>query len=340
VAASINPPGGLAANKVPQFVMFGFDDNAYADGMNWVVNTLFGNKKNADGSPARATFFLIGGASTSQNSGVFTDADGHQTEASWKNAFDKGHEIGNHTWDHAEGGQGWSTATWTTEATKSTNIITSSLGINKCQVAGWRFPYLQFNDSGFSAIQPAGLKYDTSIEFGYDWWQPPGMTSGYGSSSPEYGKHMWWPFTLDHGLDSSFSCCSKGVQAHPGMWEFPAHVFTRPDPQDPTHVRTVTGLDFNVWTTRTNDPSVDFCGTLKYTFDQRYNGNRAPLNAGMHSDIYSAYNSTADGAFSDKHDARRAALKCFLDYVLTKPDARVVSFKTVIEWMRNPQPIH
>jgi hypothetical protein len=28
VAASIDPPAGLAADRVPMFVMFGFDDNA------------------------------------------------------------------------------------------------------------------------------------------------------------------------------------------------------------------------------------------------------------------------------------------------------------------------
>src|SRR5262249_36319064 len=75
-----NPPAGLKPSQVPQFVMLGFDDNAYADGINWVVDTLFANRKNADGSPARATFFLIGGAGTSQNDGVFNPAGGHQTE--------------------------------------------------------------------------------------------------------------------------------------------------------------------------------------------------------------------------------------------------------------------
>jgi hypothetical protein len=343
VPASIDPPAGLAPSKVPQFVMFGFDDNAYADGMSWVVDSLFAGRKNADGSPALATFFLIGGAGTSKDGGVFNSAGG-QTEAqviaSWRKAYDAGHEIGNHTWDHADGGDARDLAEWKTEITKSTDFIASSLGIDKCQIVGWRYPYLHFDDAGFQALQPAGYRYDTSVEFGYNWWQPPGMSSGFGNTSPENGKHYWWPFTLDHGFDASFSNLSKGVGVHPGMWEFPVHAFNRPDPDDAKLVKTVTGLDYNLWTARSSDPKVDFCGTLKYSVDQRYKSNRSPFNVGMHSDLYSQYNAVADGAFTDKYAARRAALKCFLDYVLTLPDVRVVSFKTVIEWMRNPKPLH
>jgi hypothetical protein len=344
VAASINPPAGLAANRVPQFVMFGFDDNAYADGMHWVVDAMFAGKKNADGSPARATFFLIGGAATTNDGGVFNPAGG-QTEqdliAAWKAAYDAGHEIGNHTWDHADGGDSRTPVDWQLEIKKSNDFIVSSLGIEQCQLVGWRFPYLHFNNDGFVAIQSDGLRYDTSVEFGYDWWQPPGFTMGFGSSSPEYGKHYWWPFTLDQGFDSSFACCSKGVQPHPGMWEFPVHAFTRPDPSSPGNVKTVTGLDYNLWQTKaTVDTSVDFCATLKYSFDQRYNNNRSPFNVGCHSDIYSEHNSTVDNAWGTTAAVRRAALQCFLDYVVTFPDARVVSFKNVVEWMRDPKPLH
>ena len=353
VAASVNPPGGLAATRVPMFVMFGFDDNQYADGMNWVVSTLFGGKKNGDASPAQATFFLTAGYATSQNGGVFiseVDQAGmaHQTPQdvmnSWLAAYTAGHEIGNHTWDHADGGNTRVLSDWQSEIGKANDFFTNQapmgLGIPKCQVAGYRFPFLNFNDTGFQALQLAGLRYDTSIEFGYDWWIPPGMTMGFGGGSPESGKHYWWPFTLDNGLDPSFGCCSKGVQAHPGLWEFPVHTFNRPDPMNPANVKTVTGLDYNLWVTKAAvDPALDFCGTLKYSFDQRYNNNRAPMNVGCHSGIYSQWSVTDDMAFGNTYDVRRAALQCFVDYVLTFPDARVVSFRKVIEWIRNPKPL-
>jgi hypothetical protein len=353
VAAAVNPPGGLAPDRVPMFVMFGFDDNQYADGMNWVVKTLFGGKKNSDGSPAQATFFLTAGYATSQSGGVFiTEVDkagmSHQTPQdvvnSWLAAYAAGHEIGNHTWDHADGGNTRTLADWQTEIGKANDFITGpapmGLGIPKCQLAGYRFPFLNFNDTGFQALQSAGLRYDTSIEFGYDWWIPPGMTMGFGGGSPESGKHYWWPFTLDNGVDPSFACCSKGVQAHPGLWEFPVHTFNRPDPSTPGGVKTCTGLDYNLWVTKASvDPTLDFCGTLKYSFDQRYNNNRAPMNVGCHSGIYSQWSVTDDTAFVNTYDVRRAALQCFVDYVLTFPDARIVSFRSVIEWMRSPKPL-
>jgi hypothetical protein len=353
VAASVNPPAGLAASTVPMFVMFGFDDNQYADGMNWVVSTLFGGKINRDASPVQATFFVTAGYATSQNGGVFTpqpDQAGisHQSPQdvihSWLAAYAAGHEIGNHTWDHADGGNTRVLSDWQTEIGKASDLFmnpaTMGLGLPKCQIAGFRFPFLNFDDPGFQALELAGLRYDASIEFGYDWWIPPGMTMGFGGSSPESGKHYWWPFTLDNGLDPSFACCQKGVQAHPGLWEFPVHTFNRPDPANSANVKTVTGLDYNLWATKAGvDPTLDFCGTLKYSFDQRYNNNRAPMNVGCHSAIYSQWNPGDDMAFGNTYDVRRSALQCFVDYVLTFPDTRVVSFKSVIEWMRDPKPL-
>jgi hypothetical protein len=162
MAASINPPAGLAPSQVPMFVMFGFDDNAYADGMNWVVFNLFYGKRNADGSAARATFFLIGGAATTQNGGVF-NAFGGQTEQnlidSWKGAFDNGHEIGNHTWDHADGGDGRSLADWQPEIGKSNDFIVNTVGIPQCQIVGWSagaFPISISTTPGFRRSRRRG----------------------------------------------------------------------------------------------------------------------------------------------------------------------------------------
>jgi hypothetical protein len=345
VAAAVVPPNGLDPSQVPQFVMFGFDDNLYADGLNWVVDDLFNGRKNSDGSQAKVTFFVIAGGSTTPN-GAFIDAGGHQTQDdvfnAWKHAFDAGHEIGGHTWDHADG-MGQDAGYWADEVGKANTFFKSKLGLDSCQLAGWRFPFLHFDEAGFAAVASSGYRYDTSVEFGYDWWIPPGSTMGSGNTSPETGKHYYWPFTLDNGFPETSR--NNGVGKHPGMWEFLASTFNEPVNADASTVRTYTALDYNIWKAYGAtqqpplDPPPDFCKTLKFTFDQRYNGNRAPFSAGMHSDNYSLFNKPNDDLYGKDGKFRRAALKCFVDYIQTKPDTRIVTFKQVIDWMRDPKPL-
>jgi peptidoglycan/xylan/chitin deacetylase (PgdA/CDA1 family) len=360
LAPAVDPPGGLMPSQVPQFVMFGSDDNYYADGMNWMVDTAFAGKMNPDGTPAQITFFITAGYGTSQNNGIFIPGSVNQTEQdvvnSWKHAYDMGHEIGNHTWDHDMGmngpGNSYSVAEWQTEISMSQDFLTNQVGVPACELDTWRFPYLAFDDAGFQAYGSAGFIADTSMEFGYNWWQPPGMTSGFGGSDPESGKHFWWPFTLDNGppsvSNSGFDPVeTKMVGAHPGVWEFLEHTFNGPDPKGdwmmPATVHTITGLDYNLWLAGLpTQGGYDFCNTLKYSFLQKYNGNRTPFNVGVHSPIYSPDDPIQDMDFGNNSDQRRAALQCFIDYLFSGqfPDVRVVGFHKVIEWLRNPTAIH
>lgn len=55
VPASYNPPGGLSASKVPQFVCLGWDDNGLSDGMTWILDELK-RRKNPAGRGNLATF--------------------------------------------------------------------------------------------------------------------------------------------------------------------------------------------------------------------------------------------------------------------------------------------
>ena len=88
--------------------MFGADDNYYADGIEWLLSTdAFGGKTNSDGTPAQMTFFITSGGGTTANGGVFDPGSVNQTEAqviqAWQDAYNAGHEVGNHTWDHDQG---------------------------------------------------------------------------------------------------------------------------------------------------------------------------------------------------------------------------------------------
>ncbi len=66
VPPSYDPPDNLAVDNVPQFIVMGFDDCMYPDGMTWVLDTLLNRKNPAgngnpltfDGTPLYASFYI------------------------------------------------------------------------------------------------------------------------------------------------------------------------------------------------------------------------------------------------------------------------------------------
>ncbi|HXU81059.1 MAG TPA: polysaccharide deacetylase family protein [Polyangia bacterium] len=333
VAPSVDPPGGLAANRVPMFVMLGFDDNAYVDGINWVLDTLR-TRKNSDGSAARATFFISAGFA----SDYFNPAGGQNAPDllnAWRRMKTDGHEIANHSWSHSEMLAGMDKAGWQNELQKAQDLFVNVLGVEKCKLGGFRTPFLNFSQSTFDAFKAVGLKYDTSIEFGYDWWMPPGSDKGWGPGTAESGKHYYWPFTMNNAFPTGFF--NKGVAPMPGVWEFPVYTFNKITGDT---AATVTGFDFNLWTKAQNESSFNFTEVLKNSLDQRLAGNRSPFAVGAHTDIYSQFDASANTTWTNfNYQARRKALLDFIDYALTKPEVRLVTYRQLIAWLRKPTPL-
>jgi hypothetical protein len=308
VAPSINPPGGLPASKVPMFVVLGIDDNGHADGIHWMLDDL-NTRKNPDGTAVRAAFFISAGFASE-----FFHEDGHQTKddvlEAWKRIKADGHEIGNHSWSHAPTLQGSDQATWLAEMNKANELFASTLGVERCKVNGFRTPFLAFSQATFGALKASGMSYDTSVEFGYDWWQPAGSSMGWGGGTAESGRHYYWPFTMNAPFPGGFA--SKGVGPSPGIWEFPMYTFNKLTGET---AATVTGLDYNLWLKCQSEAGFDFAAVLKMSLDQRLGGNRSPLNVGLHSDIYAQWDQESNKAFSKfTYQQRRDALKAFLDY--------------------------
>jgi len=368
------PPAGLSIQQVPQFICFGTDDNGYSGlegsggggGLHFLTAIFTGRKNQAgsnnprtfDGSPWHYSFYVntyyivpdinasSAYASTGKENPVFV-------KRAWKEALEHGHEIGNHTHSHPHG-NAFSVRRWLKEMRLCSDILGrpyddretvaqpnlhSGLGIPRLQLIGFRTPFLEYNNDTLKAARRQGFLYDCSLEEGFETGQD--------------GGNFLWPYRLDRGSPGN----PQTIGRHPGLWEIPVYAFIVPPDNDcepygvlpglrdklgkihdyfnPAEGK-ITGMDWNLWCDFRMDPA-EFLATLKYTLDRRLAGNRAPMTVGLHSELY-----------SDKHDAgdtstsvaeRRAALREFLDYVQAIPEARVVSGRELLHWLRQPVPL-
>jgi peptidoglycan/xylan/chitin deacetylase (PgdA/CDA1 family) len=349
VPPSKDPPGGLKPEQVPMFVSMGFDDNPFPDGVTWVA-TEFAKRKNPAGSGQAATFDGTSVRATFYDTSTYGGAAG----AAWKTAYMNGHELGNHTVTHAEGGRTRSEAAWTTEIKGCIDYhVGAAIGQKREDIWGFRSPFLHYNGATMAVVKTLSFWYDCSIEEGVQ--------------TDQDGSNYLWPYTLDSG--------SPGNAAHPnpevvkpttwpkGLWEMPAYKVVMPPDADaakygvPAGLRAkmkalhpdgigineakITGLDYNLWAPAAvgayNFTKAEFVATLKYSLDQRLKGNRAPLLMGMHSFYYSAsYTEQTSTPLAE----RRAAVAEFLDWAIARdPDVRIVTTKAVLDWIRNPVPL-
>jgi hypothetical protein len=61
---------------------------------------------------------------------------------------------------------------------------------------------------------------------------------------------------------------------------------------------------------------------------------------GAHTDIYSQFDASANTTWTNfNYQARRKALLDFIDYALTKPEVRLVTYRQLIAWLRKPTPL-
>lgn len=222
--ASSSPPGELDPADVPQFVVIGFDDNAYSgdslgadsktvfegdEGMRWIQafmkdmknpTTANPNPATFDGSPARISFYMT----TYYMSGYNGDNPALVRNAT-RALYDDGHEIANHTQSH---NLSWNNnppdvAGWSGEMAICNDWLTKPLapdtmaywkqaeskdygvGVDPSDIVGFRTPFLICDDETFIAMKQNGFTYDCSIEEGYQ--------------EDQDGTNFYWPYTLDNG---------------------------------------------------------------------------------------------------------------------------------------------
>ncbi len=335
VAPSSVTPGGLDSMKVPQLITLGFDDNRYEDGVRWVVDTLLAGKLNGAGVGNKATF---DGETIKSSFFVISNADQRE---SWREAYEYGCEIGNHTVTHEKAMYDESAASHTSELGGCSQYIVNDLGLPPSHIQGFRTPFLAFDPAGktFAAVKELGMIYDASVENGT-------QASDILWTRPNY------PWTLNHTIGAIASAGST-----PGLWQVPHVNFIKSDEQAARQK----GFDSGLWP---KSPGLNISGPevleyLKGTFDFHYGnrkikyswlpdssiaGNRAPMDIGLHSDYYSVVASDPDnpshnpdyvGLTSTVFD-RRKALMDFVDYALSFPDTRFVRMVDIVRWMQNP----
>ncbi|MBN1981590.1 MAG: polysaccharide deacetylase family protein [Chitinivibrionales bacterium] len=333
VPPSQKPPKNLASTNVPQFVIWGFDDQETPDGMKAVLS-MFKNKTNPHGSGQSGNFDGKPiGCSFYSNSYNFPAGNVKQLHTE---AYSAGFDMGNHTHDHM-------TTFTTSESGWKSNIESCTrelvaLGIAQSKIIGFRSPRLEYTNFTFKVLQQLGFIYDCSIEEGFE----PDMTAG----------SYYWPYTLDNGSPGNkiaveWDIGYEVITSYAGLWEIPCYTFIAPPDEECSkygissglrkRVKSamndgfnekdgkITGLDYNVLYQANASPA-EFCGMLKYTLDLNYNGNRAPMTIGAHSKYYS------DGQVGK-------ALGDFLAFALAKPDVRVISTIDLVAWLRNPTPL-
>lgn len=333
VAPSQNPPAGLTADEVPQFVVFGFDDNYSPAAVEWLINFLAA-KNNNEGNGSTATYDGETPKVTFYHTGIAMW--GEMQHAMWKKAEDAGHETANHTLSHGDGAA-YTLEQWNAEIKGQTDKLIAALpdgmGSADSKIMGLRGPYLNYNSDTFRALKEQNMIYDATIQEGFHW--------------AEDGRNFYWPYTLDNGSPGHDTLVMYGVRQPidnaPGVWEVPIYALIAPPddkcveygiepglrakcatqiPWFDTASGKITGFDYNLIHEYAMTPD-EFLATLKYTFDLRLEGNKAPFTFGGHSHFYD------DPGY-------KAALGAFIDYVLTKPEVRIVTPLQLIEWMRNP----
>lgn len=319
------PPDSLDPKKIPQLICLGFDDNKYYSGLQWARDMLkdkknpagTGNKATFDGTAARATFFLISHEFyiLEPQPWVYDTVEyllGDSIQAVRKQLHDQGHEIGNHTRTHNILSPVMNETKWTYEILTCNKHLVNDMGIPPMDIYGFRTPYLDYASTTFTVLKKLGFLYDCTLEDG-----------SMGSNS---GDSHIFPHTLHNG--HLFLPALK----IPGLWETPHCAF-----MTGTAAYTTKGFDSNLWPVATNSQGVSsatFLSILKNSLNRRYEGNRAPMDIGLHTDYYAPENTGT--TFNAGCTDRRNALAAFIDYALTLPDVRIVPMIDFIRWMRRP----
>ena len=261
MCASIAPPGGLAPEETPQFILITHDDaiNPLSDK---VIRSVTNGRVNPNGCNVPATWFTLQ---------LGSDC------AFVKKLWEQNHEIALHTVTHAalylnyEGKEA--------EMMGVQEWLNSTCGIPLEDLVGYRTPYLVHNAEVREIMEAEGLLYDSSMI---------SVFSEDSLVSTKPGERVF-PFTMDHGIPINCNWnypdgqCDPQQEKYPGLWEIPLWELQN---QAGDHLYTM-------------DPKGDVFSLLQENFKMNYDNNRAPFGIFVHATWFDAYTTGALNKFLD-----------------------------------------
>ncbi|XP_026735425.1 uncharacterized protein LOC113499229 [Trichoplusia ni] len=259
--SSTNIPGGLSPRDTPQFVSVTFDDAVN------VVNILdyrelLYNRKNKNGCPAGATFFV---------SHEYTNYQ-HVNEL-----YNNGFEIALHSISHQTPPAYWAEATeeiLEKEIGEQRILMSHFANIPFTSIKGVRMPFLQLaGDNSFKVMAKNNLLYDLS-------WPTVAHTNP-----------GLWPYSLDYKSTHDCIIGPCPTASIPNVWVFPMVSWTD-----------LAGFPCSMVDACFQPPADDDEeGWLRFiltNFERHYFGNRAPFGFYAHQPLISQEKPAIRRAFS------------------------------------------
>lgn len=309
--ASVDPPGGLLPAEIPQFLLLTYDD-CVDENSQELIQDVQAPFVNPDGKGIPATYFV--------NVVNCWGTGGNPTDPDLVRAlYLDGNEVGHHTYTH---NTSYNTPidVWEEEFEDTHQFLLNEANIPEEHITGFRAPYLQTNESLYEILEERGFLYDTSL-----MEQPL-----YNYSMSDGVANYVWPHTFDYPTPIScgfFPGNECPLETYAGLWNIPLYLYLDPRgseaPSDSIYYGAMdpgTGLS--------GEPIISgdqLHELLMWNFEQRYNGNRSPVNVFLH-------------ASQLVDEDRRSDMRNFLETMLDHDDVWAITLHGLIRWMREPVP--
>ncbi|CAN8001871.1 unnamed protein product [Ixodes hexagonus] len=298
MCASTEPPNNIDVKDMPQLVMLSFDGAVHEGNFPFYreLMDVTKRKNKQSGCKIGTTFFV--------NHEYLDYAAVHELH-------NNGSEIGLRSISLNGTMEYWTNLDangWEAEMVGERDLLSKMAEIPASDIVGMRAPLLiTGGDKGYKTAKDAGLLYDASIPH---------------KRVRDGGKPVF-PYTLDHGLQTSCVIQPCPKDKYPGLWTIPMNVWFKENEIEGMK------MDFPCSTVDSCTPPPE---STKETYDflvsnfmDFYGNNKAPFPMFMQE------------GWLREGDRRKGFLQ-FIDWLLSKDDVFLVTIKEVIEFMKNPKP--